>query len=574
MQYCNPLNLAYKFQHYGKAAHREAADPTLVRFKGRYYLFASMSAGFYHSDDLAHWQWHENRELDMYLYAPDACAIGDWLYICASSKGESSTIWRTKDPLSDVFEKVSAPFDFWDPQLFCDEGRVYLYWGSANDRPIYGTQMDPQTMTPVGERKSLIYGDKNVHGFERFNYPGKAERERPGIEGEMYRIFFGSGEPFMEGPFMNKFGGRYYLQYAAPATEAPVYGDGYAVSDSPLGPFTFGVNSPFSSRISGFITAAGHGSTIEDEHGNLWHVASMGISVNADFERRIGLFPAGIDEDGLLFCNQNFADFPLDIPEGRFDPRKVKPAAMLLSYGKAVRVSSQIEGHPAALAVDEDIRTWWTAQGNHGEWIMVDLGEVCDVHSVQINFAEEGIPVMQMPPEECGLPGAVGGRYIDSGKELRTRYLLEGSEDGERWFVLADERRAQTDLSHPFHVLPRITPLRYVRMTCEETPYNSRVSVSGLRVFGYGRGDAPAQVTGVTGEMTDPMTCLLRWNAADGATGYQVRWGIAPDKLYSSAQVYGRCELLIPTLNAGQTYFFAVDAFNENGVAEGEAQSV
>lgn len=44
--YCNPLNLEYKYQHYGKAAHREAADPTLILFKGTYYLFASMSAGF------------------------------------------------------------------------------------------------------------------------------------------------------------------------------------------------------------------------------------------------------------------------------------------------------------------------------------------------------------------------------------------------------------------------------------------------------------------------------------------------------------------------------------------------
>ncbi len=276
MEYCNPLDLAYKFQHYGKAAHREAADPTLVLFKGTYYLFASMSAGFYYSNDLASWQWHENRNLDMYLYAPDARQIGDYLYFCASSKGESSTIWRTKDPLSDQFEKVSAPFDFWNPAIFSDDdGRVYLYWGSANDRPIYGTELDPATMTPIGERKSLIYGDKNSHGFERFNFPGKKKKDRPELEQTLYDIFFGSGDPFMEGPYMSKLNGRYYLQYSAPATEESIYSNGYVVGDAPLGPFTFGVNSPFSSRLSGFITAAGHGSTMEDRYGNLWHVASM-----------------------------------------------------------------------------------------------------------------------------------------------------------------------------------------------------------------------------------------------------------------------------------------------------------
>ena len=39
----NPLNIPYQFQHYNKQASREAADPTLILFKGRYYLFASMA---------------------------------------------------------------------------------------------------------------------------------------------------------------------------------------------------------------------------------------------------------------------------------------------------------------------------------------------------------------------------------------------------------------------------------------------------------------------------------------------------------------------------------------------------
>ena len=42
----------------------------------------------------------------------------------------------------------------------------------------------------------------------------------------------------------------------------------------------------------------------------------MSISMHHLFERRIGLFPAGFDEEGNMFCNQNFADYPLEIPEG------------------------------------------------------------------------------------------------------------------------------------------------------------------------------------------------------------------------------------------------------------------
>ena len=47
--YCNPLDLGYRYQHMKEgprtAGFREGADPTLVYFKGRYYLFVSMSQG-------------------------------------------------------------------------------------------------------------------------------------------------------------------------------------------------------------------------------------------------------------------------------------------------------------------------------------------------------------------------------------------------------------------------------------------------------------------------------------------------------------------------------------------------
>ena len=45
-------------------------------------------------------------------------------------------------------------------------------------------------------------------------------------------------------------------------------------------------------------------------------------------------------------------------------------------------------------------------------------------------------------------------------------------------------------------------------------------------------------------------------------------WGVAPDKLYSSWMVYGdKCEHLMKCLSTDQKYYFAIEAFNENGVA-------
>ena len=112
-------------------------------------------------------------------------------------------------------------------------------------------------------------------------------------------------------------------------------------------------------------------------------------------------------------------------------------------------------------------------------------------------------------------------------------------------------------------------PLRHIRVTCTEMPCNSPVSVSGLRVFGLGDGEKPCRVDTGSSVMEDPMTCRLTWSKADGAIGYNVRFGVAPDKLYASCQVYSQKEAYLTTLNGGMTYWYVIDAFNENGMTEG-----
>ena len=147
--YCNPLDLGYRYQHMKEgeriAGFREGADPTLVYFKGKYYLFVSMSAGFWYSDDLLHWDFHADPDLLIYDYAPDVRQVGEYLYFSASRKGRNCPILRTADPLTEPFTEVSAPFAFWDPDMFCDDdGRVYFYWGCSNTSPIWGVELDPK----------------------------------------------------------------------------------------------------------------------------------------------------------------------------------------------------------------------------------------------------------------------------------------------------------------------------------------------------------------------------------------------------------------------------------------------
>ena len=74
------------------------------------------------------------------------------------------------------------------------------------------------------------------------------------------------------------------------------------------------------------MTGAGHGSTIADKYGNYWHASTMRISVNHDFERRVGLFPAGFDADGVLYCNQNLPTTRMRFRQANLTPPASSPS--------------------------------------------------------------------------------------------------------------------------------------------------------------------------------------------------------------------------------------------------------
>ncbi|MDR6318633.1 hypothetical protein J3R03_002829 [Actinoplanes couchii] len=510
------------------------------------------------------WIYRPTTKLPPLDYAPDVREVNGALLISASRKGESSPFFRSVDPLADDFTRVSpGDFPFWDPSLFQDDdGRLYLYWGCDDREPIRGVELDAG-LHPIGEPADLLGADVESRGWERAgeNY----RRSEPKTEAERLLPAFRAG-PFIEGAWMTRVNDRYYLQYAGPGTQWNSYADGYATSDSPLGPFTYDRHSPFSSVPGGFITGAGHGSTFQDRHGNWWHAATMRISVNHPFERRIGIFPAGFDDDGVLFCNQNFADYPARWPDGPFDPwARQEPEWMLLSYRTTVTCSSYASGHPATDAVNEDVRTWWAASGpGAGEWLQLDLGAARDVSAIQVNLADHQL-AGQAPPvtegQQFGLTWR--GLYADHDP---AGYRLQGSADGDTWTTLHD---GSGDRPHGFFVLDGPAPIRYVRVTALRMPFGGTFAVSGLRVFGRGNGTPPAAVM-PRAVRAEPRTARLTWPAAPTAQGYNVRYGSTPGKLYRSWLVYDRTELEVPTLNAGEDTWFAVDTFNENGVTPGE----
>ena len=84
---CNPMNLNYRFQTtHGKGlSYREAADPSMTMYKGKYFLYASHSGGYWISDDMLDWKFIPIKTLEIEDYAPDVITLNDTTYYMASS---------------------------------------------------------------------------------------------------------------------------------------------------------------------------------------------------------------------------------------------------------------------------------------------------------------------------------------------------------------------------------------------------------------------------------------------------------------------------------------------------------
>lgn len=571
----NPLDLPYRFQEltvgpFFNRVVREGADPSLISFKGRYYLFVSMSAGFWHSTNLRDWEFVSTPSLPNYDYAPDVRIIDDHMVVCASHPSKNGNFYRTVDPMSGVWQEITGTFKFWDPNLFQDDdGRVYFYWGCSAKTPIKGVELDRETFHPIGEPVDIVFGQPELHGWERRgqNFNPANDKMSPFIRP------FVSKNPFIEGAWMTKNNETYYLQYSAPGTELHTYSDGYYTAASPLGPFTYAPSSPFSSKPGGFMTSAGHGSTVQDQYGNWWHIATMRISQAFMFERRIGIFPAGFDKDGQLFCNQEFADYPMTIPSGPADPWTLSAQSMLLNLHAPVTSSSSLPGHGPELAVNEDVTNWWVAKDKQpGHWVQSEIPAGSSVHSVQVNLAEHDLRPLKKRSRKETVLTALWQRFIND-SEPPTEFVVQLSEDGEKWDTVYDSRETGESRSHVFIEIDNPTEYRFVRVTGHKQPYGGAFAVSGIRVFGKGSGSAPAK-TSVKAQRVGPMNAMVEWNPVPGVQGYNLRYGIAQDKLYSSWQLGDCTSHNLGSLNTGVEYWVAVDSYNENGVTRGTATRI
>ena len=544
--YCNPMNISYNYEPYNNnvqsgGSFRSSADPMGLTYKDEYFLFSTNQGGFHYSKNLSDWEFapasFQRRPTDDDMCAPAAFVSGDTLFYTGSTY-EGLPVWYSTSPKSGRFKRAIErnTLPSWDPCLFLDDdGKLYLYYGSSNEYPLKGVEISRDDFRPVSKIYDIMMLRPEEHGWERFGMNNDDEVTL---------------RPFTEGAYMTKHDGKYYFQYGAPGTEFKVYADGVYVSDSPLGPFTYQQHNPMSYKPGGFVQGVGHSGTFQDLKGNYWHVGTCMLSLKYKFERRIGLYPTAFDPDGVMYSTTAFGDYPCwnadyDIknPSDRFT------GWMLLSYEKPVKVSSTDSIYSASNLTDENMRTYWAAKtGEPGEWVEIDLGGMKHIKAIQLNYYDHK------------------SVQHNRANDLYYQYRIYSSDNGTDWTLVVDKSDNDKDVPHDYIELSETLDARYLKLENIHVP-SGNFCLSEFRVFGFDDGEKPLPVQNfkVVRDKQDKRNAMISWSPSSGAYGYNIYYGIAPEKLYNCITVNGADHYDFRGLDLGTTYYFAIEALSESG---------
>ena len=582
--YCNPLNLDYTVQNPNEKGNetlwiREGADPTVVLFGGKYYLFSSMSYSYWESENLADWKSLTPSSIlklpILRSYAPTAVVIGDTVYL--KDGNGSGPVFSTKTPQNpDSWKQVSENWHKADAQFFYDDdGRLWIAFGCSHTGNLNIQEVDKQTLMPKGESKNFFMPDVKNRGWEG------------AIEGKRGMDHHPDSHGWVEGGQLLKHNGTYYFIYSLPGLNNG-YANGAYTSKNILGPYTYQEVNPVTQKLTGFSPGSSHGEIIKDRYGNFWTFVLSSVWTFDRFERRIGLFPTTIDKEGILLSDTWMGDYPTYIPQKKRESGDSLWNGMnLLTVNRPVKVSSTHAGEPKNI-VDEEIMTYWSAaSGGANEWVEIDLGSPCLIEAVQANFSEAdmkrehvhaNIRHVHQEALKNGKSATAEDFMVskpDANFEMKAdpdaviRYKVLGSLDGKKWENILDQSANTRDTPHDFNLVPKPMTARYVRLENVHMPYQGKFALRDLRVFGKGFGPKPAAPEFKVDRKKDRRRMEIVWQPVEGADGYVVRYGPSKDRLYLANQFYKINRALISCLDTKPDYFVAVDAFNQSGYTKG-----
>ena len=552
--FANPLDVVV-----GNERAVRGGEPVVIIYDDNYFLFVSHRRGYWYSADFRDWTY-----VDAPGYPGGVVSVVEMDGKLIGCSMNNRNVYRAIDPYKGEWERIGelSSDRYGDANMFVDDdGRLYMYFGWSQVMPFQVVELDKETFKEKGEPKPLFWSDIKNHGFEG---------RKP--EDVIYSIFNGRRDygpeelPWIEGPYMIKHNGKYYLQYAAIGLEFISYSHGIYVSDSPMGPFTYSEHNPLTFKTSGFQVGAGHGSTFHDKKGNLWTICMIPAQYGEGGRgSELAIYPTAVDKQGVMYSNTALGDYPQYYP----DERKVGGVDnyvdwKLLSVNKKAIVSSTFENYKPSQALDEDFKTCWVAAtGDAGEFFTVDLGDKASINAIQINW--DHIGAARAGGGMGGFGGMMGGGRTQQAQaeQLYQCYEVFVSDDNSNWTKIISKPQNKMELKHDYNELEKPVSARYVKVVNVATYDNAKFSIKDLRIFGT----TPKMKTQKVSKFMavrnpeDRREANVIWEPVAGADGYVIRYGIEKNKLYNSYIVYGKNQLYMHSMNTKPEYYFEVEAF-------------
>jgi xylan 1,4-beta-xylosidase len=430
--------------------YRELADPTAIWHDGKWILYPSVDMAWVSEDMGATWRHHPLNVRDV-GYAPTVVRQGDRFLLMASS----SPIYAASSPLG-PFKELGRPKlpagvpDTIDPMLFVDDtGRLFFYWGCTETAGIYGIELDASDPTrPLGQARKLIPFSPETQSWERV---GEYNQQQ--------------NAGWVEGSWMVKRDGRYYLTFSAAGTEHRAYAMGAYVGTSPLGPFTPQAHNPIFRTTSGLVTGTAHGSIVKGPGERWWVFYTIAAGVAHGFERRVGMDPVEFDARG-----------DMRVPRASSTPQWLPGAApaggspdtgwLPLNGGVQTLGSSHAPNLPGRQAVDTDLRTWWQpADGDTTPVLTSRLYAPATIRAVRLAWRDIGLDSNR---------GILPGPY---------RYRVELETRPGSWQTVLDRSTSDDDLLVDYREIEP-TVASKARLVVTAWPKGITPGVAEFTVFG------------------------------------------------------------------------------------------
>lgn len=468
-RYCNPLPLETSSRD-GSPEGVSLGDVTVVREGDLYYLFGT-GGGAWVSSDFVNWKYQAVEVRGGRLpVAPHAAKYNGAFYM----SGNSAPLYRASNILGPY--EVLGPWknekgEPWtgvsngkpwtgafDVDLFVDDNKPYLYFPGRSTDGIYVAVLDPKDLTRFAAAPKHLFGFDKSHVWERW-----------GDKNEYTNV------AWIEGPWVLKRNGTYYLEYSASGTQWLSYASGIYTARSPMGPFTYSPRNPLLRKTTGIVTGPGHGCIVKGPDGNWWVFYTI-VLANPPGGRRLGMDPVGFDAQGNMFV-RGVSETPQWAPGVVANPaRDGDSGSIPLSVNK-LRVmnqhgsfSSQRPGHEAAYALDDSNGTWWEPAADDAQpSLTVDLGSITQfeteqyfvVDSSRIEFLARGGFGAGRGPAAAPPPPQQGATAF--------RYRIEVSTDGKSYSTVLDKTNNSVTRYTEFDEIPPVQ-CRYVRLTMTDWP--------------------------------------------------------------------------------------------------------